>query len=343
MRSAWLSLILASFAAACSAKVEEVDPAKFACEDDLPLADGTLPCLDRDWCLDQSCTPRLGCNIENGSHPGCDPERRCEELRDVEACMRCDLHLNDQVAAVSCGPGVHTETSTRPVDVDDCDCPDGTSCVAFSEGGSGDAYPLYLLPPGVPVPTGRLGFTTDMPERRMCTRVCSSENDCPAAHTCRAAVVITASVLADPTSPRSTVGACWPELLTSTSTQADPFACFEHEDCTVGTEPCRFTTLIVPDHPRVPAKDAWGTRYALISRCSFEPSGALKNADSGCTEDTECKSGLCAEGRCARPCNPAFGVQGCPFNRACRDTPVTRKLPGRDILYEDRAQICADL
>lgn len=343
MRRALLWPLLLAAATGCSAKIEEIDPSKFACTDDLPLADGTLPCLERDWCLGQSCTPRLGCYIENGSHPGCDPERRCEDLRDVEACQRCDLHFNDQVAAVSCGPGVHTETSTRPADLTACDCPDGTACVAFSDGANSDAYPLYLLPPNTPAPTGRLGFTTDLPERRMCTRVCSSELDCPAAHTCRATVVVTASVLADPTSARSTIGSCWPELLTSTSTQADSDACFEHADCSFGTEPCRFSTLIVPDHPRVPAKDAWGTRYALISRCSFDAGGTLKNADAGCTEDTECKSGLCARGRCARPCNPALGIEACPSNRACRDTPIERKIPGRDVVYEDRAQICAEL
>jgi hypothetical protein len=47
---------------------------------------------------------------------------------------------------------VHTTTSTRPEDVATCECPDGTSCVAFTDAAAGDAYPLYLLPPGTPLP-----------------------------------------------------------------------------------------------------------------------------------------------------------------------------------------------
>lgn len=330
--------------AACSAKVPDIDPTAFACVDDAPLADGSLPCPDTHWCSTDSCTPRLGCFIPNASRPGCDPERRCEDFNQAEFCKRCDVTVSGYVAAVSCGPGVHTTTSTRPNDAETCECPDGTSCVAFTDAAAGDAYPLYLLPPGTPLPIGKLGIGEDHPDDRLCTRACSSELDCPAAHTCRAAAVVHQVLLDDPRSTRSTVGVCWPERLTSTSTvtpidQPDPFACYQHKDCSSGSEPCRFRTLIVPDHPRVPAGAAWGQRFAVISRCSSESTGG-RSADMGCTEDAECKSGLCASGRCAIPCNPQ-DLNICPSNRACIDVQIIKVVNGA--MVEDRAQICAEL
>jgi hypothetical protein len=335
-RYLWALLALST---ACSTKLEPVDPGAFACDGDSAASDGLLPCPESHWCKDGACTPRLDCNIPNASSPGCDPERRCELFNEVQSCFRCELRTNAEVAAVTCAPGVQTETSTHPLSLDPCSCSDDLTCVAFlSDGRDGEAYPLLIIPEGGSLPVGR----TEIEEWRMCTRVCSHELDCPAAHTCRAASAGSTG--------RSTIGVCYPDLLTRTSSssttappldQPDTEGCAQHNDCRNSSfEPCRYRTVQVPDHPVVPAgPSSWGQRFAIISRCSSGSTG-MRNAGDGCTDDGECKSGLCAEGRCARPCQPG-NPDACGSNIACVDIPVVRDLPGSAVIVEDRAQICA--
>lgn len=324
----------------CSTKLDEVDPGAFACDGDSPAADGQLPCPESHWCKDGACTPRLDCNIPNASRTGCDPDRRCEVFNEVAACFRCELRATPETAAVTCAPGVYTETSTRPRTLNPCDCSDDLTCVAYlAEGTREEAYPLIIIPPGGSLPANR----AELEDRRICTRVCSTELDCPAGHTCRAA---SAGIDA-----RSTVGVCYPDLLariagTPTTAppleQPDALACKDHRDCGPGSsEPCRFRTAVIPDHPLVPAGAPWGQHYAIIARCTTGQTG-MRDADQGCTDDGECKSGLCALGRCARPCRPE-NPDACPSNRSCIDIPVTRNLPGSSVTVEDRAQICADM
>lgn len=333
----------------CQVSLPEVPAAKLACTGDHPLGGGELPCPEADWCSNMRCTPRLGCQLPGSRRLGCDPEQSCEFLG--MSCMRCEMRINPETAAVRCEPGVHTTTSTTPRTLAGCECPDGTFCTLFDRGGAEGAYPLFILPPGTPRPMGSgqrgpLSSAGEIPERRVCARGCSSELDCPASHTCRPAAVIGDDLLRNPTSTRHTIGVCYPNRLVSTSTRApirqpDADSCLDAQDCESNPRaagPCQYRVTEIADHPTVPAREAWGRRLALIQRC-VPPESSLLGNDIVCTRGEQCKSGLCVSGRCAIPCNP-LRAGTCPSTRGCGDVLVKRELPAGTDTVDDRAQIC---
>ncbi|MCK6550761.1 hypothetical protein L6R52_33295 [Myxococcota bacterium] len=340
------SAALAAFSAplACTTELPAIDPAKLACTSDTALPSGELPCPETHWCgpiearvgaaiVPEVCLPRLDCRVPLATRDGCDPE----ETREA----RCDAVINDETAAVRCFGGTHTTTSAIPADLDACDCPDGTYCVAFADDPAvppGDAFPLYLLPSGTALPVGRLGVRGEVPERRRCVRACGSEQDCPGAHTCRAAAVVTPGLLAEPSSTRSTIGVCYPDFLTNTSTQAVPGACESDADCPVSAsiEPCRIVTRGVPDHPTVPAGAAWPSHSALEKRCGSE-SSTLQGEGRGCSRSSDCISGACVSGKCAPTCAP--GRERCFSNAPCEAVLVER-TDGMGRAVEDRVFVC---
>ena len=328
-------------AAACTADLPDVDPEQFACIDDSPLEDGIFQCPADFACRRELCVRRFGCFIEGEPLPGCE-----------EFVNRCDLDLTDQTAAVRCEPGLHTTTSTLPEDPVECLCPDGTHCTvlaAVPDGEGNAAYPLYVLPPGVDLPVGQLGIETDGP--RTCTRACAAELDCPANHTCRAAAVVGPGLLEEPSSGRSTIGVCMPELLLTSTTsadgQVDRLACNSGFDCELERGridgACQVRVEQIPDHPNQPAGEAWtsGRREAraLRGRCIGEPSISLIMDGMGCTESETCRSGVCFNRRCATVCDPA--QEAC----SCRSFVVERVLRatmgGAETKIFDRLNLCA--
>lgn len=353
-------------ASACTTELPAVAPDAFACSSDAPLASGELPCPEDAWCsadpcvarrdcpelqeapavlpTDLTCTPRLGCLIPSASRAGCDPEGRCGTPG--FDCLRCEAVLGEETAAVRCEGGIHTATSAPPLDPERCECPDGTFCAVYADTGADlapgpeGAFPLYVLPPGAALPAGMLGIRAEVPGRKVCVRGCGSELDCPGGHTCRAAAVVNGGLLAGGAG-RSTIGACWPDLLTTTSTQPDPRACREHAGCPAPgmIEPCRFTVITVPDHPSAPIGASFGPRLAIAGQCATTPL-PLQDRDEGCTKSSDCKSGICREGRCTIPCDPG-NPDVCAANRGCGDFLVLRDLPNGEIL-EDRVTVCGD-
>jgi hypothetical protein len=339
------SMAFSAFLISCPGDLPAVDPGAFACMDDAPLKDGTLPCPDSSWCNREECSPRLGCFVPGATRPGCDPDRSCE-MRFM-GCRRCDARFNTLTDAVICESGVHTSTSVRPKDLDTCACPDGTNCVAAQDAPPTGAYQLYLLPPMTPLPIGKLGFTKENIALRMCVRACSNELDCSADHTCRATAVVSSDLLAHPDSKRHTIGTCYPDRLVSTSSlssiiQPNPIACDDALECTeMGVPgPCQYRVIEIPDHPTVPAGEGWGEHMAMIAECIGEMTGANFVAnDLGCTQGDQCASGVCQTGRCAIPCNP-LRAGSCPGVRRCNDVSVSRTLPKGKVL-EDRVHVCS--
>jgi hypothetical protein len=304
--------------AGCTVSLLDVSPERFACVDDTPIKGSELQCPEQDRCAHDACTPRLGCFEPDAELPGC-----------KEGTRRCDLVTNPELAAVSCLSGIPTTTSAIPADPASCECPDGTYCVAWAAMTATiakDAYPLFLLPrrsttstvgPAIPLPVGQLGIQGQNLSRTVCARVCSSELDCPGAHTCRAAAVVGSALLADPKTTRSTIGVCYPDRLPNTATvaeQPDPLECLSNLDCgeQQNTRPkgrCQTVVVPIPDHPTVPAGSAWTKRRALIPRCT--PVFGMGGMDgAGCTSSNSCNSGVClneggmASNKCATLCDP---------------------------------------
>jgi hypothetical protein len=330
-----ISLVLS-----CTTELPAVDPGLLACTDDRPLASGEDPCPETHWCSEAACRPRLECETPGLGRPGCqdDPTRPSP--------TRCEAVFGARTAAVRCESGTHTATSARPADPDRCACPDGTRCVAFARSSPGD-FPLFVLPEGGALPTGVLGITGEVEDRRLCARACSSEANCPPDHTCRPAAVLGGDLLAA-VSGRHTIAVCYPNRLTSTSTtapivQPDPNGCLQPADCpVVGLDRpvCQYEVRLVADHPLVPAGPAWTERRALVARCISGGDSGLLNPGLGCELERAslCESGLCLDGRCAALCDPARPEVACE-RRRCIAREATRVLPdGRRIV--DRVHVC---
>jgi hypothetical protein len=315
-----LLLLLAS----CTTSIPDVEPAQFACEGDAPLASGDLPCPESHYCDDGRCRPRLDCAEEGAL--GCN----------VAEQRRCNPVLSVLTSAVECSGGNHTVTSTIPLD-DQCSCPDqgpgGTALFcAMMATGPAAAYPLYLVAPGERLPIGMGGITGDVPEWRWCVRACGSELDCPASHTCRPA-----NVVAPRLDARHTIGACYPNIVTATSTtvavpQPDEDACLSNEDC---PGDCQYNVEAVADHPVLPIGSSWA-RKALVARCE-EGTGGLVAPGGGCRFDAECRNGICDEaGRCRQPCDPVMDT-ACDL---CLSTLIGREIPGSDEVVLDYVHVC---
>jgi hypothetical protein len=95
--------------------------------------------------------------------------------------------------------------------------------------------------------------------------------------------------------------------------------------------------IAVPDHPSVPAADAWGVRSAIVGHCAdaSDVGGGRKVAGTGCVDSSDCLSGICHSGNCAVPC---AHNRDCNGDR-CADVRVTRSVPGGTKI-EDRALVC---
>lgn len=335
-----LGLLLgAACAAACTTELPAVEASAFACVDDAPADDGLLQCPASDFCAAGACTPRLGCIEPDSSVPGCLENRR-----------RCDLVNSAEISAAACVSGLHTETSTPVRDLDACPCPDGLHCVGLAHvatASASNALPLYLFPPALRparLPAAELGAAGELPYGRMCVRVCSSELDCPAGQTCRATAVLEPSVIAGTDQGRHTIGACYPDVLATTSTlsdQPDLNICRARSDCTtrVGKidSDCVARADPIPDHPARPAGEAWSGRYAIIPHCLDGAGGGIPEG-GGCTEDLACRTGVCVSSRCVRLCDPGL-PDSCATLQACVDVEVERALAGGGTLH-DRIFIC---
>lgn len=328
----------------CFSEVPEVRDDQFACVDDLPFESGGLQCPESHWCYEGSCKPRFGCSAADAERSECEP-----------FVQRCELSLTGTVSAVSCESGVHTVTSTRPPEPESCSCPDGTACVVFAETtgqADEDAFELYLART-----QGDFALPSDFgaSERagtRVCARGCSGELDCPAGHTCRPASVYRADT-SNSFRDRNTISVCYPDnVITVTATTAEfpeipkepvENVCRSQADCqddNVSFDVCQVRVAIIPDHPKNPAGErAWGDHFALISTCIQPISSGLTNVDKGCDTGSECESGLCHNGRCARLCDSRLS-EPCPGGRSCRDTQVSRPIKGEDRKVRDRVWLC---
>lgn len=320
--------------AGCNSSLPDVAPESFACESDEVASDGALQCPESHWCADFSCTPRFACVEPSRSIPGC--------TRDV---TRCDYALSEGIAAVSCKQGTFTLTSTLPSD-DVCSCPEGLFCATLAGEGTGpvpEAHPLFVLGAGGGVRALPPELGAERPLSRTCVRPCGTELDCPAGHGCRPAVVLENSGI--PQDGRRTIGACYPHLLATTSTaseQADPLACRFEGDCTVAAGRfdglCQAKVVVVPDHPTIPAGEAWGTRYALVPRCVPDNQSNLTPDGRGCANDADCQSGVCEDSRCSRLCDPSEPAV-CSFGGDCVERLVDRILPNQEVVL-DHVFIC---
>ncbi len=322
---------------ACPSDLPNVDPNRFACLDDAPLADGERPCPDTHWCEEGICTPRFACTVidEFGGRV-----RSCGR----DTLTRCEPAYNEENSVVRCEPGVHTSTSVRSID-GACACGDGLHCVAFAQANSApESYPLVLLPEGGGLPslTGVLG---EVAEWRVCARACSSEVDCPALHTCRSTVVASTQVLDGSGGSRHTIGVCYPDRLvptssTSTLAQPAPDQCLTNLECP-GPLVCTFQNERVEDSPLVPAAQAWGqSRFALHGRCA---SGQGKAGDNiGCAmAPNSCQSGICLGSKCRTVCDPQRPIV-CGSGK-CVEQFATRTLmseANETITVTDRVFIC---
>ncbi|MEE2904021.1 MAG: hypothetical protein VYC39_16970 [Myxococcota bacterium] len=337
-------LALSILSGGCFVSVPEVADDEFACVDDLPFDDGLLQCPQSHWCYEGSCKPRFGC-----SKPDAD-KAECELF--VE---RCELSLTGTVSAVSCESGVHTVTSTRPSEPDTCDCPDGTACVIFAEASGQseqDAFELYLASTAGNFTLPASFGSSERPGTRVCARGCSGELDCPAGHTCRPASVYSTDAPSDFTD-RNTISVCYPDnVITLTATTAEfpelpkePIenVCRSQADCqnrNVTFDICQVRVAVIPDHPKNPAGErAWGEHFALISTCVQPISSGLTNVDKGCDTGSDCESGICHNGRCARLCDSRL-FEPCPGGRSCTDTQVSRPIKGEERKVRDRVWLC---
>lgn len=347
LRFAAKVLLWAVGLSACTVSLPEVDPTRFACEDDRRLDEGLFPCPETHACVEQSCQPRLDCQRPELDALGCAP--------DLD---RCELVVGDQVARVACMRGLQFETSTRPPGLlDDCACPDGTYCTGVAsrgttpgpvEGPLGPSLFVFTEHSGPSLPAGVLDIERELEAARVCARACGSEADCPAGHTCRPAVVLQAHLLEVELSARSTVGVCMPDVLRTSSTatsQLDPEACYGPSACRAAlgrTEGiCQANPMAVPDHPVLPIGDAaWGVRRALRTHCVPRPSTSFKDPGLGCLEHEECTTQVCFDGRCALLCDPAEAGSCGGTGRLCRDRLIRRTLPAEGPTLEDRVFLC---
>lgn len=307
-------------AAACDATLPDVAPARFACTDDLPLSGGELPCGADARCAEGLCRPRLGCDEVDGFE-GCRREVR-----------RCEPVVTEALAAVRCEGGIHTQTSTRPTSFETCDCPDGLHCVAFVDSATVGAAdrPLDLRF----LPSGGAALPGETPERRLCVRACSVEENCSANHTCRPAALERSGGGGDPR--RDNLAVCYPDILPETSTvtptiQVVTGACQQAEDCP-GAETCEYRVVVVPPHPRAPSED-WRGRRALVARCILDN----RLGQPSCTDGNNCRSGICVDGRCRAPCDPRAPQVACGNNN-CVEREAERGTPTGPVV--DRVRIC---
>lgn len=335
-------LALWALTSACGQALPEVEPSRFACENDAPLEGGLFPCGASHWCAEDltrpgsvlgTCAPRLGCVEPELGFPGCDPDRR-----------RCEPVVTPYLAAVRCEGGRHTSTSTRPADPSACACPDGLHCVAYLEGGveggaAGDPFQpdLRFLPSGGAAPG------PERPERRLCVRACSEEDNCPPGHTCRPARVEGPGLATERGLDRNTIAVCYPDLIPETSTtsqvaQPRRGLCRDALDCPA-MESCGYELEPVLDHPVAPIGSAWGERLAFVARCAVR-SGRV-GAGLGCTSGQECDSGVCLRRDCVRPCDPAAPERACG-QRVCIETRVMRSIARGDAVIDvvDWVSVC---
>ena len=333
MRRSWALLCLITLR--CN-DLPAVAPERFACVADTVAIDGAYECPASHYCADQACTPRLNCQTDD--RLGCTPES-----------TRCELSSDADRAAVSCQPGIFTVTSTPVRDLDGCPCPDGLACTALATLSTtvsdALAYPLFVLPTSLRparLPIGPLGITGEIERARSCTRPCGSEVDCGAGFTCRAATVLEGRAGGGADLGRHTVGVCFPDLLTTTTTaaeQPDPGLCRTQGDCTLAAGRfeghCKAGVEVIPDHPTDPAGAGWGDHRAMLTRCVVDGQGVTEG--KGCTSSAECRSGACVRNQCATLCDPAD--RGfCPGG--CVDAEVERKTPSGDTI-RDRIFVCA--
>lgn len=339
MRTRMVATALVALAGvACTTELPAVDPTLLACVDDRVADDGRLQCPASHWCQAGGCAPRLGCQEPDSQVPGC-----------AEGLRRCDLVTSADSSATTCASGLHTQTSTPVVALDECPCPDGLHCVALADvrtASTPRALPLYHLPTTLRparLPAAALGAVGERTYGRLCVRACSSERDCPAGATCRATAVLAPSTVAGAELGRHTVGMCYPNVLTTTTTLAEQLerdACRARVDCTVRfgqlDGDCVVRVDRVLDHPTRPAGEAWGERFALVPHCVSDPNGTIDGG--GCTEDTACQSGVCVSRRCARLCDPSL-ADSCGASQACNEVEVERDLASGRTLYE-RLFVC---
>ena len=348
MTSRYILLTGLSLMLGCFAEVPQIDDTAFSCTDDLPSENGRLQCPESHWCYEGSCKPRLGCTVPNAERPACE-----------EFVSRCELSVTGTVAAVSCEPGVHTITSTKPKDPQNCGCPDGTWCVAYDENSSrvdDEAFSLFVLPPNQSFPATEVNGAVEREGIRVCARGCSGELDCPGGHTCRPAAVVTSNLIENPSETRNTVGVCYPDrVVTETATSAElpvlpqephPEVCLTQSDCKdreVAFEICQVRVAVIADHPRFPAgSEAWAEHLALVPSCIQPISAGLTGVDKGCDNGSECETGICHNGRCARLCDASL-PEPCPGGRSCRDTQVSRPIRGDAQEVRDRIWLCQGL
>lgn len=329
--------------AACDAQLPDISPEQFACFDDRPSGDGTLPCLASDFCFEAQCTRRWDCNDRSDGAPGCRPDTtRCELV--LGTVDPDEQAIGSYTAAVRCMSGVHTSTTTIPQDRVRCECPDGLVCVAYG-GAPGEAdYPLFVLLEGGALPTDQLGISGETVSLRRCVRACSGEVDCPADHSCRPAAVVNARLQPEGDSGRQTVGVCYPNVVVDTSTTTrppapDPAMCRQNADCAAG-QVCRAGLFTLDDHPVFPAGDARGptTDVVWATRCAQDAAG-LGMVGSGCTTSPGCGSGVCLNGRCQRLCDPLDAITACRL-APCRATRVERTLPDGESTVSDQVFLC---
>lgn len=333
------AIALALCAVACTTELPTVDPTAYACSDDRPAEDGLLQCPASHRCSEGSCALRLGCQESDTTVPGCLENRR-----------RCDLITSAELSAAACVPGLHTDTSTPVRDLDACPCPDGLHCVGLARvrtASSPSALPLFLFPPSLRparLPASAVGVDSELAYGRMCVRVCSSELDCPAGHSCRAAAVLAPDTVAGADATRHTVGACYPDVLATTSTlgdQPDPTVCRARIDCTArlgrADGDCVARVDVIDDHPTRPAGAAWTDRVAIVPHCAAGGGGGTPEG-IGCTEDSACRSGVCVQRRCVRLCDPNL-PGSCATLQTCGDVQVQRTLAGGRV-HHDRIFIC---
>lgn len=331
MRSPWSILLLA---AACTAELPPIEPARLACTDDSVLPSGERQCPADSTCVDGSCRLRLDCR---------DPDRiNCTPDETI-----CEPILRAETAAVRCTAGVTTSTkAVRPSPVEPR-CPELSYEVAFADGPPPDRYPLFLLPTGGVLPSGLPGVSGERTEWRRCAVACSSEANCPADHSCRPAAVITDGFRTAPSGDRFTIGVCYPNRLepTRTSTSLEEFpeprqnACRQSIDCNRAGRSgnCRYDVDKIADHPTAPAQSAWGERYALYAQCTNQQATSLLEEGIGCERGDVCKSGVCF-GRCGRPCDPYRPAEGCG-PRECVPRLAERSL-GNGQVVTDLVHIC---
>lgn len=320
MRKARCLLLTSGLAvgfAACDG-LPDVQPPNFACVDDQPLDDGSLPCGPGHHCVDGACVSRLDCQDPEASLPGCKRVVVSGVVRQVE---RCEPIRTELLSALQCVGGTFetTEgvvTSTRPANFQACDCEAGYQCVTWLEGPGLD---LRWLPEGGDPPG------PERMEARYCAAACSQEANCGPNQTCRP----TATAGTDGEA-RDTIAFCYPDFIvptSSTSTVVQPIegTCRHAADCGVG-QGCRFNVEATADHPTHPiGADFWGGRAALIGRCADTQPGPI-----ACERGEECFSGLCGDGRCRVPCDPGAPEAACgrrlclpaSFERATVDGPV---------------------